>query len=493
MYILAIDQGTTGTTSLIIDAQTMKVIDKVNQEYPQIYPQPGWVEHNLNDIWKSVSDTVKAVLDKNNINPQKIKAIGITNQRETTCAFSNDGTPLANAIVWQDRRTSQFCDQLKSKGLEELYKEKSGLPLDPYFSGTKMNWLLNNNENVKEAAKDSNLKFGTIDTFLLYRLSGSQSHRTDASNASRTLLMDLDTCDWSEKLLSPLEISKDYLPEICDSFFEYGVTSGLGFLPDGIPITGILGDQQAALFGQACFEKGTSKCTYGTGAFMLLNTGTSKKYSDNGLLTTVAYKGNGKTFYALEGSAYIAGACIQWLRDNLNFFSSSPEVETQANKITTLEEIKDVFFFPFFTGIGSPYWKADVKASIEGITRGTGIPEISRAAMEGVSFSINDLIRAFEKDFDQKIDSLKVDGGAAANNLWMQIQADTSNLNIIRPEVIETTALGAAMAAAIGVGSKSIDDLSNLWKEDHTFMTNNSHSEYYDHKYNTWTEKIQKM
>ena len=492
MYILAIDQGTTGTTSLVINASTMDVIDKVNHEFPQIFPEPGWVEHNLNNIWDTVEQTVTSVLKETNIQPSDIKCIGITNQRETTCAFDRSGSPLANAIVWQDRRTNDFCRQLKEKGLESIFKKKAGLPLDPYFSGTKMHWLLNNNEQVKEAAKKSNLLFGTIDSFLLYKLSGNISHKTDASNASRTLLMDLESCEWDNTLMDHLGIQEKFLPEITDSFSNFGVTKGLSFLPDGIPITGILGDQQSALFGQACFDHGQSKCTYGTGAFMLLNTGTEKKYSENGLLTTVAYKNDNKTYYALEGSAYIAGACIQWLRDNLSFFNESKDVETEALKVKELEKLKDVFLFPFFTGIGTPYWNSDVKASLVGLTRGTGVPEISRAALEGVSFSINDLIVAFNKDSGTTLDELKVDGGAVVNNLWMQIQANISNLSIIRPKVIETTALGAAMAASIGAELKTINDLKTLWSEERTFKPE-SDLTYYKDKYTNWSAHIAKM
>ena len=492
MYILAIDQGTTGTTSLVIDSETMSVVDKVNHEFPQIFPEPGWVEHNLNDIWKTVEDTVTSVLKKTAISSNEIKCIGITNQRETTCAFNREGDALANAIVWQDRRTNDYCNQLKEKGLEEVFKKKAGLPLDPYFSGTKMNWLLNNNDKVKDASTKNNLLLGTIDSYLLFKLTGNVSHKTDATNASRTLLMDLDSCDWDKELMDHLGIQEKFLPKITDSFTDFGTTKGLSFLPDGIPVTGILGDQQSALFGQACFKKGQSKCTYGTGAFMLLNTGTEKKYSDNGLLTTVAYKSGNNTYYALEGSAYIAGACIQWLRDNLSFFKEAKEVEEQALKVTNLKNIKDVFLFPFFTGIGTPYWNSEVKASLVGLTRGTGVPEISRAALEGVSFSINDLIVSFNKDSGDTLNELKVDGGAVVNDLWMQIQANISNLSIKRPKVIETTALGAAMAASIGAGIKTIDDLKDLWSEDKSFQPEDDLS-YYQEKYTNWSSQISKM
>lgn len=492
MFILSIDQGTTGTTAVLIDAKSFKLIDKVNQEYKQIYPQPGWVEHDLNDIWESVESTVSKILQKNSIDPSKIKTIGITNQRETTCPFDIEGNPLANAIVWQDRRTSSFCEELKSKKFEKLFKLKAGLPLDPYFSGTKINWLLNNNKQVKEAAESNKLRIGTIDTFLLYKLTNGQSFKTDVSNASRTLLMNLDTLEWDHELLEILGVSKNYLPKICDSIGEFGKTQGLNFLPDGIPVTGILGDQQAALFGQACFESGSGKCTYGTGAFMLVNTGHEKRYSDNGLLTTVAFKYEDTISYALEGSCYIAGACVQWLRDNLKLFPNSPDVENEALKLKDLNKTKDVLLLPFFTGIGSPYWKANAKAALIGLTRDTGSPEISRAALEGIALSINDLIDAMEADFGEGISELKVDGGAVANNLLMKIQAQISQINIIRPEIIETTAYGAGLAAAIGVGMTTLEQVKELWNEDNIFKSSTSDSEYYLHKKEIWKNYILK-
>jgi glycerol kinase len=492
VYILSIDQGTTGTTAVLVNASDFSLAGKVNHEYPQIYPQPGWVEHNLNDIWSTVSNTVKDVLTKNNVTADQIKAIGITNQRETTCAFTKSGSPLANAIVWQDRRTAEFCDELRNSGLSEEVQTKTGLTIDPYFSGTKMRWLLKNNSEVQNAAQDNDLLFGTIDTFLLYKLTGNQSHKTDVSNASRTMLMDLQTTNWDDGMLDILKVSKEFLPEICESICNFGETKGLDFLPDGIPITGILGDQQSALFGQACFQEGEGKCTYGTGAFMLVNTGEEIKYSNNGLLTTVAYKYEGKTYYALEGSCYIAGACVQWLRDNLNFFSNSPEIESMANEVQSLNSTRDVLLLPFFTGLGSPYWKSDAKAALIGLTRDTGVNEISRGALEGIALSINDLINAMEQDFNKSIDSLKVDGGAVANDLLMNIQSSFSNLDVIRPKVIETTAFGAAMAAAIGSGMTTMSKVKELWKEDKVFLTklSNEESEYYAHKQNLWTNYI---
>jgi len=492
-YILSIDQGTTGTTSVLINDQTFEFVGKVNQEYPQIYPKPGWVEHNLNDIWKSTTDTISAVLDKYSVNADEISSIGITNQRETTCAFDKSGTPLAHAIVWQDRRTGEFCEELKSQGHEGKIKEITGLPIDAYFSATKMRWLLRNDSNVQKAASEDNLRFGNIDTFLLYKLTSGESFATEASNASRTLLMCLESGTWSKELTSLLEVDQKFLPEIKDSFCQFGKTKGLGILPDGIPITGILGDQQAALFGQAGFNNGDIKCTYGTGAFMLLNTGEEIKRSTNGLLSTVAYQQDGKRVYALEGSCYIAGAAVQWLRDNLKLFPESPEIEPLAEQVNDLESMKNVLFLPFFTGIGSPYWQSDATGAIVGLTRDTGIPQIARACLEGIAYSINDLLQAMKEDSKTSIEEMRVDGGAVANNLLMNIQASLSNCNIIRPKVIETTAYGAALASAIGQGTITFDDIRNLWKEDNTFKIDESKQDYFSKKYQDWTRTIKRM
>lgn len=492
-YILSIDQGTTGTTSVLIDSKNFDLIGKINKEYPQIYPHPGWVEHNLTDIWSTVESTVKDILNKFNISGNDIECIGITNQRETTCAFDNKGKPLANAIVWQDRRTAEYCDNKKEQGYEETVKKKTGLPIDPYFSGTKMNWLLNNNSDVKLASENNNLKFGTIDTFLLYKLTDGHSYMTEASNASRTLLMNLLSCDWDEELLNIFEINKDFLPQISDSFCDFGSTSGLNFLPDGIPITGILGDQQAALFGQAGYSAGDLKCTYGTGAFLLLNTGEEIKYSQNGLLTTVAYKQNSKPIYALEGSCYIAGAAVQWLRDNLNIIDSSKEIEKLALEVKDLKEMEHVLFMPFFTGLGSPHWESTAKAAIIGITRDTSSPHLSRACLDGIALSINDLITAMKDDTKLEIPELKVDGGACLNNLLMTIQATISNLEIIRPKIIETTAYGAALAAALGKNLLKIEDIKKLWTKDNSFNENKNELDFYKNKKNQWNHSIKKL
>ena len=492
-FILSIDQGTTGTRSCLIDIATFTLVGQVSREYPQIYPKPSWVEHNLNDIWSTVEVTIKELLKNHNVQPNAIKAIGITNQRETTCAFNKSGTPLANAIVWQDRRTSEFCQELRDKKLADQIKEKTGLPIDPYFSATKMHWLLNNNTSVIEANKKGDLLFGTIDTFLLYKLTGGTSYKTDASNASRTMLMNLKSCDWDKELLEIFSVKRESLPSIEDSFGEFGITKGLSSLPDGIPLTGILGDQQSALFGQAGFHKGEMKCTYGTGAFVLLNTGHDLVYSKSGLLTTVEYKHKGKAVYALEGSSYIAGAAVQWLRDNLKIVSKSSEIEPLAREVKNMEEMKHIQFFPFFAGIGSPHWNAEAKGAIMGLTRDSNRCHIAYACLEGVAMSINDLLMAMKKDTGLEIKSLKVDGGAAANSLLMELQATISETTIVRPKIIETTAFGAALAAAIGAGLADFDKLETTWKKDKDFPIEASLVDYISEKRKLWKQTITKV
>ena len=488
-FILSIDQGTTGSTALIINKESLEVVAKKNFEYEQIYPKPGWVEHNLNAIWDSVKSAVKGAIKEANISSDEIYTIGITNQRETTCAYKKDGTPICNAIVWQDRRTASFCDE-KRATYEKLQK-KTGLPLDPYFSGTKMNWFLNNNDRVKDALKAGDLHFSTIDTYLVYKLTNGISFVTEPSNASRTLLMDLDSCQWDKDLLDFLNIPLETLPTIQDSFSKFGETSGLSFLPDGIPITCILGDQQAALFGQGGHAKGDLKCTYGTGAFILLNTGEEKVYSSNGLLTTVAYQQDGKKVYALEGAAYIAGAAVQWLRDNLKIIESSPDVEALAIKADKPEDMEHLLFFPFFTGIGSPYWNSEAKGAIIGLTRGTQNSHIARACLEGMALSINDSIRSLIADSPAPVKSINVDGGACANNLLMQMQANFSEAQIVRPVVIETTAYGVALGSLVGQGELSFDDIKKVWKKDRDFAPQNN--SYFKSKKELWDKQINKI
>jgi glycerol kinase len=491
-YILSIDQGTTGTTALLIDRENFKIIDRENQEYPQHYPKPGWVEHDLNDIWSTVENTIKTVLTKHKVAGNQIVSIGITNQRETTCAFTKDGVPLANAIVWQDRRTEDFCNENKSKFAQQFY-QKTGLPLDPYFSATKMRWLLKNNSNVENAAKNNNLLFGTIDSFLLYKLTHTNSYYTDTTNASRTLLMDLKTCVWDDALLAFFGIKEEFLPTIKNSFTNFGTTSGLTFLPDGIPISCILGDQQAALFGQAAVNKGDMKCTYGTGAFMLVNTGADIILNANsGLLTTIAFSHNDRHVYALEGSTYIAGAAVQWLRDNLNIIESSAEIEELANQITNLEEMEFIQFLPFFTGIGSPHWVSNAKASILGLSRDTTKAHIARACLEGIALSITDSIKAFQKELGNSISQIRVDGGAASNNLLLQLQANFSGVKIIRPDIIETTAYGVALGALLGLGEIQLDDLHKYWNLNQEFSPQEDLTYYYN-KIAMWNTNISKL
>ena len=492
-YILAIDQGTTGSTAALINDETWHFVGKFNKEYPQHYPAPGLVEHNLEDIWNSVQNSVIEVLNKYKISPCEVSAIGIANQRETTCAFDRKGIPYAHAIVWQDRRTYEYCLELKKQNLSSLFLEKTGLLLDPYFSGSKMRWLLQNNKSIKSAAQNDNLLLGTIDTFLLYRLTNGKSFATEESNASRTLLMNIKTGSWDQELLDIFELSLNHLPLIKESFGPFGKTKSLDFLPDGIPISGILGDQQAALFGQAGYDKGAMKCTYGTGAFVLLNTGARPFISQSGLLTTVAYKYKDKRIYALEGSSYIAGAAVQWLRDNLNIIESSEAIEFLAHKIKNLEEMKNILFLPFFTGIGSPYWNAQAKAAIIGLTRDSGKPHIARACLDGIILSINDLLDSMKNDTQLNVRAVNVDGGAVVNNLLMQNQATLSQINIVRPQIIETTAYGAALAAGIGAGKITFEEISPLWKEEKIFYPQKSEHDFYKMKKQQWKEAITKL
>lgn len=487
-YILSIDQGTTGSTALLIDAENYELVDKVNREFRQIFPKPGQVEHNLNEIFDSVRIATKELFKKTDINPSQIECIGITNQRETVCAFDKTGAPLCNAIVWQDRRTASYC--AKNASSYEKYRDVTGLPLDPYFSGTKMKWMLENNEEVQAALEEGNLCLSNIDAFLLFKLTNGNSFKTEPSNASRTLLMDLDTTQWSEELCKYFQVPIETLPEINDSFGVFGETQGLDFLPDGIKITCVLGDQQAALFGQAGYKKGELKSTYGTGAFIVLNTGEEKIKSSHGLLTTIAYRHKGKTIYALEGSSYIAGAAVQWLRDNLKIIKKASEIESLA-KDANDQSMEHVMFLPFFTGIGSPYWNSNAKAALVGLTRDTDNTHIARACLEGMALSINDSIQALLADAPAKVESIKVDGGACANDLLMQFQANFSQKPIVRPQIIETTAYGVALGALVGIDRLEMREIEALWKEEKVFHPQNN--PYFGQKKSLWDSYIQKV
>ena len=488
-YILSIDQGTTGTTVLLID-QALTLKAKATSEYPQHYPKPGWVEHDLNDIWKSTLDTISLVLEKSGVLASQISAIGITNQRETTCLWDKKtGAPLFRAIVWQCRRTADICAKLKKGGKEKLFRKKTGLLLDPYFSGTKLKWYFDHHPDLRKKALENKVSFGTIDSFLVSKLTQNTIHVTDPSNASRTLLMNLETLAWDPELLELLTVPKEILPDIKSSSEVYGKTKNVPGLPDGIPVCGIAGDQQAALFGQACFNSGEAKCTYGTGSFLLLNTGPKIVRSNSNLLTTVAWKLKDKTTYALEGSAFIAGAAVQWLRDGLKLIQSSSEIETLAKTVLSSE---GVVFVPALTGLGAPYWAAGARGLISGLTRGTTAGHIARATLEGIAFQNYELLVAMQKDVKKKLSSLKVDGGASVNNLLMQFQADLLQTPVIRPKFIETTALGAACLAGLAIGFwEDLSSIQKAWQKDRDFYPEMSSQERKAHLL-SWKGAIQK-
>jgi glycerol kinase len=448
-YLLAIDQGTTGSTALVLSAQA-RVLGRANREYPQHYPKPAWVEHEPDEIWASVQGAVRDALAQAGVDPKLCAGIGITNQRETTLLWERKkGEPLHRAIVWQDRRTSARCAELKQQGLEPLFRARTGLVLDPYFSGTKLEWLLTNVSGAARRAKDGELAFGTIDSYLLYRLTGGRVHATDVTNASRTLLFDIRRQVWDDELLAHLNVPRAVLPEVKSSSEVYGYTQGFGPLPDGVPIAGIAGDQHAALFGQTCFEVGDAKCTYGTGAFMLVNTGREPVESKHGLLTTPAWRIGDTTEYALEGSAFIAGAAVQWLRDGLGIIQSADEIEALAKQV---DSAGDVVFVPALSGLGAPYWDANARGVICGLSRDTSRAHLARATLEGIAFQVADLANAMVADMGHPLARLRVDGGASKNELLMRFQGDLLDAQVERPASVETTALGAAYLAGLGVG-----------------------------------------
>ena len=461
-HVLAIDQGTTGTTVLVLDRR-LALRARVNQEFRQIFPRPGWVEHDLEDVWGSTQATVRRALREAGLRPAEVAAIGITNQRETTALWDRRSSrPLHHAIVWQDRRTTDACAALKAAGHEPRVREKTGLVLDPYFSATKLRWLLDNVKGAHERAEAGEVAFGTIDSFLAWRLTGGAAHVTDVSNASRTLLMDLRTRRWDRELLDLFGVPKSVLPEIRASSEVYGTTRGLDFLPDGIPVAGIAGDQQAALFGQACFQPGEAKCTYGTGAFLLQNVGPEPVLSSRGLLTTVAWTVGGETAYALEGSSFIAGAAVQWLRDGLGLIKKAPEVETLAKEARSTG---DLVFVPALAGLGAPHWRPEARGVIRGIDRGTTAAHLARATLEGIAFLIFDLAEAMRAEAGKPFPVFKVDGGACQNDLLMQFQADLLDVPVERPRMIETTAFGAAFLAGLAVGVwKDREEIRKAWK-----------------------------
>ncbi|MBM4397321.1 MAG: glycerol kinase GlpK [Deltaproteobacteria bacterium] len=448
-FILALDQGTTATTALVI-REDLAVSGRASNEIPQRYPQPGWVEHSPEAIWAATTTSARQAMAAAGVDGRDCLGIGITNQRETTILWDRaTGAPRFNGVVWQDRRTAPACERMKADGLEPLFRRKTGLVLDPYFSGTKVRWLLDEVPGLRADAEAGRVAFGTVDCFLVWRLTGGRTHATDVSNASRTLLLDLASLTFDPELLAALRVPEALLPRVVPSSGEIGRTHGLDFLPDGVPIAGIAGDQQAALFGQTCFAPGQSKCTYPAGAFLLVNTGAAIAPSRHGLLTTVAWSAGGETAYALEGSAFIAGAAVQWLRDGLGIIRKAPEIEALA---ASVPDSGGVVFVPALAGLGAPHWKPDARGAVLGITRGTTAAHLARAVLDGIAFEVADLIDAMGKDLGRPVAELRVDGGACVNDLLMQTQADVTGVQVVRPRNVETTAMGAAMLAGMGVG-----------------------------------------
>jgi glycerol kinase len=466
-YILALDQGTTSSRAIIFDHKG-QIRSVAQKEFTQIFPKPGWVEHDPNEIWASQAGVAAEATVKIGINGKNIRAIGITNQRETTIVWNREtGQPVYNAIVWQDRRTAAYCDNLKNEGLTELIRSKTGLIIDAYFSASKINWILNNVEGAKELAAAGKLAFGTVDSWLVWKFTRGKVHVTDVTNASRTMLYNIITQEWDEELLKIFRIPNSMLPEVKQSSEVYGETDTTIFASK-IPIAGIAGDQQAALFGQMCIEKAMVKNTYGTGCFMLMNIGDQFIASKNNLLTTIAWKINGKIQYAFEGSIFIGGAVVQWLRDGLGIIKTSADVEQLALEVN---DTGGVYFVPAFAGLGAPYWDPDARGTIVGLTRGTTAGHIARAAIEAIAYQTVDVLKAMEADAGMKIKELRVDGGATANNLLMQFQADLLNCKVIRPKIVETTALGAAYLAGLAVGYwKNVEEIQQQWQSETDFI-----------------------
>jgi glycerol kinase len=485
-YILALDQGTTSSRAIIFD-HAGKIHSVARKEFKQYYPQAGWVEHDPVEIWSSQASVATEVMAMAGIRPNEIAGLGITNQRETTIVWDRaTGIPVYNAIVWQDRRTALFCDELREKGFSEMVQKKTGLVIDPYFSGTKIRWILENVNGARQKAEMGDLCFGTVDSWLVWKLTGGKIHITDISNASRTMLFNIISQEWDDELLKLMGIPKSILPEVRSSSEVYAETSmeNLGFR---IPISGIAGDQQAALFGQLCLEKGMAKNTYGTGCFMMLNTGEKPVFSNNKMLTTVAWKRNGKTSYALEGSVFVAGAAIQWLRDGLGIIKSASETEALA---LSIPDSGGVYFVPALTGLGAPHWDPYARGSIFGLTRGSGKAAIVRAALESIAYQVYDVASAMAEDADQVLQELRVDGGAVENNFLMQFQADLLNIKVIRPTILETTALGAAYLAGLAVGFwKNEDELYDQWKSDKVFTPSIS-KEKAQNMLNQWNKAV---
>lgn len=487
-YILAFDQGTTSSRAILFD-QTGSIVSKAQKEFEQIFPEPGWVEHDPGDIWSSQTGVAAEAVTKAGITARDIAAIGITNQRETTIIWDKKtGEPIYNAIVWQDRRTAELTDRLKKEGLEDIFTQKTGLLLDPYFSGSKIKWILDNVSGARRKAEHGDLLFGTVDSWLIWKMTGGKVHVTDVTNASRTLFYNIHNLNWDKELLYLLDIPTTMLPEVKSCSEVYGKTAGEIFAAK-LPIAGIAGDQQAALFGQVCTQKGMAKNTYGTGCFMLMNTGPEPITSENKLLTTIAWQLNDKTEYALEGSVFTGGAVVQWLRDGLGVIKESAEVEALAAQVDSTDGL---YLVPAFSGLGAPHWDPHARGTITGITRGSTTAHIARAALEAIAFQSADLLKAMASDSGIELKELRVDGGASVNALLMQFQADILDVPVVRPKITETTALGAAYLAGLAVGFwDSIEEISEQWSVDKTFKPEMNQREIEEH-YAGWRKAVER-
>lgn len=487
-FILSLDQGTTSSRAILFNHQG-EIVETAQKEFEQFFAHPGWVEHDANEIWTSVLSCMAEVLRKSEIEPDQIAGIGITNQRETAVVWDkHTGRPVYKAIVWQSRQTEEICKELREQNYNDLFREKTGLLLDPYFSGTKVKWILDNVEGAREKADNGDLLFGTIDTWLVYKLSGGETHITDYSNAARTLMFNIYELKWDDELLDILTVPKNMLPEVRDSSEVYAKTVDYHFFGHEIPIAGIAGDQQAALFGQACFEKGMAKNTYGTGCFMLMNTGEEGVSSDHGLLTTLAWGVNGKVEYALEGSIFVAGSAIQWLRDGLQIIESSPQSEKLAKRVDSTD---GVYMVPAFVGLGTPYWDSDARGAIFGLTRGTTKDHVARATLESLAYQTKDVLDAMIRDAGIDVKTLRADGGAVKNDFLMQFQSDMLGASVERPVIQETTALGAAYLAGLAVGFwESKEEIAEQWKNEKTFQPE-MEKEKVDKLYAGWKKAVE--
>ena len=487
-FILAFDQGTTSSRALLFD-QKGNIRSIAQKEFQQFFPNPGWVEHDPNEIWSSQVSVAAEAMSKLGINGKYLHGIGITNQRETTIIWDRKtGQPVYNAIVWQDRRTSSFCDELKDRGLAGKIREKTGLVIDAYFSGTKVKWILDHVEGAREKAEKGELAFGTVDSWLVWRLTQGRTHITDVTNASRTMLYNINTLEWDDELLALMDIPKSMLPRVVSSSEVYDLTNTT-FFASKVPIAGIAGDQQAALFGQMCTEQGMVKNTYGTGCFILINTGEQPFFSKNNLITTIAWQINGKTTYALEGSIFIAGAVVQWLRDGIKIIKDSKEIEDLASQVP---DSGDLYFVPSFTGMGAPHWDQYARGLMIGITRGTTRAHIARAALESIAFQAMDVLHVMKLDTGMKIKDLRVDGGASANNLLMQFQADILRTNVVRPKIIETTAMGAAYLAGLATGFwADLNEIKEQWQPERQFEPSMPESQVKTRK-SKWDDAVQR-